>query len=158
LAPSFEDARYTLLSNVALTVFYPIVIPFVAGALAGVVRPQELIGVSAGARAILAGLAVLVVGAALYVLVADSNQALNERVIEPIEFKSPELRAYFFEVNDRLRKDPTSAAASLKCEASMTNPYWASQCYMAVTRAKFGKDATGKDVTITLSDHMGLAS
>jgi hypothetical protein len=157
-APSLEAARYTLLSNIALTVFYPIVIPFVAGALAAVVHPQELIGRTPAARAILAGLIVLVLGAALYVLVADSEQALNDRVIEPIEFKTREMRAFFFDVNERLRQDPTSAGASLECQAPMTDPYWASKCYMDVTQARFGKDANGQNVTITLRQHMGLAS
>ena len=150
LAPSSEAARYTLLSNVSLTIFYPIVIPFVAGALAGAVRPRELIGRTVEARAILACLTALVIGAALYVLVADSDQALNDRVIEPIEFKSPELRSHFLDLHDRLRADPALVA---ECPKLARDRYWASECYMLATRDKFG---TG--VPITLGEHMGLAS
>src|SRR5437667_10581184 len=116
-APDLDATTATLLSNPALSIFQLIAVPFMAGVLAVALRPGELVGNNVLARGILLVVSIFGVVGALYLVVGDSDQALNNRVIEPIEWRDTKVRGEFFNLDKDVRnahKNNTELCKGLK--------------------------------------------
>lgn len=149
-APSWDLAQSALLSNPTLIVYQPVVVPFIAGILAVAVRPTELLGNSLFARRALIVIAIFAVMAGAYFVVGDSSQALNDRIIEPVEWRDASVQKSFFELDSEIRE--ALATKSQLCPKEKPGAQRPRECYQALLKEKFG------DSRITLRKDMGLPS
>lgn len=112
---AYQAFELTLKTNLVLSFFFPIIFPFVSGILTAVVRPADFMGPQLSDSRMVSILAIVLVFLAALILWADSTQALQNRIVEPIEWADPDIRRDFFELDKCLRN---AAAVEIKATCS----------------------------------------
>ena len=150
VAPSTVAAEATYRSNIVLTVFQPIFLPIIAGLLSMSLRLEDLVGYS---KFKLMGALVFftfLLGLAFLFVAADSDQAISDRIIEPIEWRETSTQIAFFKLDTEIRG--ALRQKSPLCPTIAASGAIAKTCYETF------RDKEITNPPVTLAKHLGLAS
>jgi len=153
-APSWSEGMVWLKNNPALSVFQLVLLPIISGILFAGIKREHVRGLLNKNKTFSIVLLIILLLMGVARVVQDSFEALSDRVIEPLEFRSGSDRVLFAAEHSALRKKVADKVQDICPELSTeAKPIQtASECYREFTRQHF------KDDSITLISHGGIVS
>lgn len=143
VAASDRVARQALLGNPAIAVFQIAFVPVFWGLLTVTLTNLPLASILRGTP-LIAVLLAFSLGAALFLVASDSTQAIENRVIQPVEFPTRAEQLTFMAIDSSLRTGDRTSCTSPSATAA--------ECYKAAVRSLFN----GRSPSLVAD--LGLAS
>jgi hypothetical protein len=153
-APSYSEGMVWLQNNPSLSVFQLVFLPIISGILMAGIDPKHLRGLFRANKVLMGALIVILLAMGTLRVIQDSEEALTNRVIEPLEFRSKSDRALFAAKHAELRKRVPDTVEGICPELATQEkpPSTASACYKEFTLRHFGGEP------VTLVSHGGIVS